>query len=71
VVGFTLAVRTVLRSGSPADLPLVPLLCCLLAHLALALLAAALAARLLTRSPDSKSGSAALLELFSRIRGKA
>jgi sodium transport system permease protein len=71
VVGFTLAVRTVLRSGSPAELPLVPLLCCLLAHLALALLAAALAARLLTRSPDSQSGARALLEVVARIRGKA
>lgn len=64
VVGFTLAVRTVLRSGSPADLPLWPLCCCLLAHLILALLAAGLAARLLTRSPDGPSGLAALLRLL-------
>lgn len=70
VVGFTLAVRTVLRSGSPADLPLWPLSCCLLAHLALALLAAALAARLLTRSPDGPSGMAALLRVLPGVARK-
>jgi ABC-type Na+ efflux pump permease subunit len=71
VVGFTLAVRQVLRTSTLADLPLGPLATCFAAHLLLAALAAWLAARLLTRGPDAGTGWAAAKRLLQRSKASA